>query len=240
MTPTVIVDDHARLVKTFVELVEQTAAEAVTLRGRFALAVTGGGDAQVFLPPLADAGIDWQRTHVFWGDERAVPPDHADSNYGQVKGPWLDRTALPAGHVHRMPGERADLDAAARDYAATMREVLGPAPALDLAWLGVGPDGHVCSLFPGHALLEEPTRLVAAIDDSPKPPPRRLTLTLPTLLASRLVVVTARGSAKADVVAASLRDPASILPLARVLRCAARAVLMLDEDAASAVPPGLA
>ena len=113
---------------------------------------------------------------MFWGDERAVAPDDADSNYGQVRASWLDRVAIPPERIHRMRGEQVDLDAAARDYEATLVSLLGAEPAFDLVWLGVGPDGHVCSLFPGHALLDEKTRLVAAIHDSPKPPPRRITL----------------------------------------------------------------
>jgi 6-phosphogluconolactonase len=232
MSPTVIVDDRARRVKTFVELVEQTAEPALASRGRFTLVVTGGGDAQVFLPPLAPARVDWGRTDVFWGDERAVAPDHADSNYGQVKASWLDRVAIPPARIHRMRGEQADLEAAARAYEATLVGTLGAAPAFDLVWLGVGPDGHVCSLFPGHPLLDE-TRLVAAIHDSPKPPPRRITLTLPALVTARLVIVTAAGAAKAAVIAAALDDPRSELPIARVVRGADRVVLLLDADAAS-------
>ena len=232
MTPTVIVDDRARLVKTFVELVEAAAGEAVQARDRFALAVTGGGDAQVFLPPLAGTNVDWSRTQVFWGDERAVPPDHDDSNYGQVKASWLDRISVPPDRVHRMPGERRDLDAAARDYEAAMRDALGPEPVLDLVWLGVGPDGHVCSLFPGHPLLDESVQWVRAIADSPKPPPRRITLTMPVLTQARLTVVTVEGERKAEAMRAAIDDPSSPLPIARVLRETPRSVVLLDPPAA--------
>jgi 6-phosphogluconolactonase len=232
MSPTVIVDDRARRVKAFVDLLEETAAEATALRGRFAMAVTGGGDALVFLPPLAAARADWARTDVFWGDDRAVAPDHDDSNYGQARELWLDRAAIPAERVHRMHGERPDLDAAARDYEATLVGALGAAPILDFVFLGVGPDGHVCSLFPGHPLLEERTRLAAAVHDSPKPPPGRITLTLPVLTRARLIVVTAEGERKAEAMRAAIDDPASPLPIARVMREAPRVVVLLDPAAA--------
>jgi 6-phosphogluconolactonase len=232
MLPTVIVDDRARLVKTFVDLVEAAAAEAIGSRGRFAMAITGGGDALVFLPPLTEAHADWARTDVFWGDDRAVAPDHDDSNYGQAKAAWLDRASIPPDRVHRMHGERPDLDAAARDYEATLTGTLGATPIFDFFFLGVGPDGHVCSLFPGHPLLEERTRLAVAIHDSPKPPPRRITLTMPALTQSRLIVVTAEGQRKAEAMRAAIDDPASPLPVARVLREAPRVVVLLDPAAA--------
>jgi 6-phosphogluconolactonase len=128
----------------------------------------------------------------------------------------------------------AALDRAARDYERTMSHRLGAPPALDLALLGVGPDGHVCSLFPGHPLLGEERRFVAPVFDSPKPPPWRLTLTLPALAAARLVVVAAFGAAKAPVMREALRDPASRLPVALVLRRAQAALVLLDPAAAQA------
>jgi 6-phosphogluconolactonase len=101
----------------------------------------------------------------------------------------------------------------------------------------VGPDGHVCSLFPGHPLLAERRRWVAVVEDSPKPPPRRLTLTLPVLAAAELVVVAALGTSKAEVVREALADKESALPLALVVRQARRAVLLLDPDAAQLIRP---
>jgi 6-phosphogluconolactonase len=132
-----------------------------------------------------------------------------------------------------MPADASDLAAAALTYEQKMARVLGAPAQLDVVLLGVGPDGHVGSLFPGHALLSESRRLVAAVEDSPKPPPWRLTLTLPALAAAHLVVVAAFGEAKAAVVREGLRDPASRLPVALATRAAAQVLWLLDPGAAA-------
>jgi 6-phosphogluconolactonase len=131
-----------------------------------------------------------------------------------------------------MPAEAPDLERAAAAYADEMARVLGTPPRLDLVLLGVGPDGHVCSLFPRHPLLREERLWVAAVEDAPKPPRRRLTLTLPALKAAELVVVAALGRAKARAVRAALDDPGSSLPLALVTRQARRVLYLLDAEAA--------
>jgi 6-phosphogluconolactonase len=131
-----------------------------------------------------------------------------------------------------MEGEAGDLAAAAAAYADELEQLLGSPPRLDLALLGVGPDGHVCSLFPGHPLLREDRRWAAALDDAPKPPPGRLTLTLPTLAAARLVVVVALGAAKAPAVREALERPGSPLPLSLVAARARRVLFLLDGTAA--------
>src|SRR4029079_607548 len=123
--------------------------------------------------------------------------------------------------------ESADLDAAAGSYAAEMTRVLGPRPALDYALLGVGPDGHVCSLFPGPAGLRETARWAIAVHDSPKPPPGRLTLTLPALALAETVAVVALGEAKADIIREALENEDSVLPVAQVTRAARHAVFFL-------------
>ncbi len=194
----------------------------------FSIALPGGSVATSCFPLLAKAELDWPRVHLLWGDERAVPPDHADSNYGVAKRLLIDPSPIPLENVHRMPADLEDLEHAARAHEETVRAI-----GIDLALLGVGPDGHVCSLFPGHALLNEHERWVAAIDDSPKPPPRRLTLTLPALASAREVVIVATGAAKASVVGEALEDDASLLPLALAIRCARKATVILDDAAAS-------
>jgi 6-phosphogluconolactonase len=208
------------------------AAEAFGKRGRFSIALPGGSVATAFLPRLAQARVDWPRTDFYWGDERAVPRDHPDSNFGLAWTLWLEGAGLPADSLHRMPADDADLDAAARAYESVLVKRAGSPPTLDVALLGVGPDGHVCSLFPGHRLLHEQTRFVAPIHDSPKPPPARLSLTLPALAAARLLVVAAFGAAKAAVMRDALEDPASQLPVALALRRASRALVLLDPEAA--------
>jgi 6-phosphogluconolactonase len=182
------------LALAFAERFAAAARAAITARGRFDVALTGGSSAKLYAA-IDEQAVDWTRTHLYWGDERAVPPDHADSNFRLAQEHLIARVRIPEANVHRMPGEAADLEVAARAY-----EKLLPA-ALDLVHLGLGPDGHCCSLFPSHALLRERDRRVAPVYDSPKPPPKRLTLTLPALLGARARIVTAAGAEKAPIVA---------------------------------------
>jgi 6-phosphogluconolactonase len=135
-----------------------------------------------------------------------------------------------------MEAEADDMDAAAVAYEATMVQVLGPGGRLDVVLVGVGSDGHVCSLFPAHALLAETQRRVAPVFDSPKPPAKRLTLTLPAIEDAGLVIVAVVGSAKAPVIAAALTDGQSALPVAEVTRRARRVLFLLDPAAARLVP----
>jgi 6-phosphogluconolactonase len=201
-----------------------------------AVALTGGSVATTCYPEMSRTRCDWSRIAFFWGDERAVPPDHPDSNYGLARKLWLDPAGVPAASIHRMEAERPDIEAAARAYEETLLRVAGDPPRLDLVLLGVGPDGHVCSLFPGHALLRAHQRYVAAVEDSPKPPPRRLTLTLPVLRAAEMLAVVAMGEAKAAVMREALEDETSPLPVALALRGARHAVVLLDPAAAGSLP----
>lgn len=222
----VVIDE--RPADVLVPRVVALAHDAVAARGRFSIALPGGSVATTCFPRLAEAAIDWGRVHFFWADERAVPPTHEESNYGACERLWLERIVAHAPVVHRMEAEHADLDDAVARYERAVR-ANGP---IDLVLLGMGPDGHVASLFPGHGLLEEKERGVAAVLDSPKPPPRRMTLTLPVICAARDVIVVATGAAKAGAVRAIRDDPASRLPAALALRGAPRAMLIVDPAAA--------
>ncbi len=209
------------------------AGEALAARGTLTLALAGGSVGSAFFPRLARLPLDWSRVVFLWADERAVPPDHPDSNYRLANELWLAPAAVPAANVHRMPADAPDLEGAAAAYARELATLAGAPPRLDLALLGVGEDGHVASLFPGHPLLCEEDATVAAVVDAPKLPSRRLTLTLPVLAGARQVVVGAFGTAKAPALAAALADDASPLPVALLLRSAARSMLLLDSAAAS-------
>lgn len=232
MRPEIHVDQASGLADRLARLFEGEAEQAQARRGRFAVALPGGSVAAIFFPELARAQCDWSRTAFFWGDERAVPPEDPESNYGRARELWLDPAGVPAASIHRMPADAPDAERAARSYEARLTETLGAPPQLDLALLGVGSDGHVCSLFPGHPLLRERQRLVAPLADAPRPPRRRLTLTLPVLWEAALVVVAALGEAKAAVLRAALEDPASPLPMALAVHGARRAVVLLDPAAA--------
>ena len=205
---------------------------ALRRHGRFLLALPGGRTPAATFAWLVAAGataagaFEWARTHVYFADERAVPPDHPDSNFRAARETLIDPLHLPPRQIHRMKGEYADLEAAALEYEARL-----PA-ALDLVLLGIGEDGHVASLFPGSAAVSERERRVLPVLDAPKPPPRRLTLTPRALADAREVLVLATGAAKAGAVAAALEgeEPESDVP-ARLVR---DRDWMLDVEAAAA------
>ena len=232
MLPEIVVGEPAELAERLARRLAEQARRAIATRGFFAIALPGGSLANAFFPRLARLALDWTRVEFFWGDERAVPASDPESNYALARSLWLAPAKVPSASIHRMAADAPDQAAAAAAYEGELLRVLGAPARLDLALLGSGPDGHVASLFPGHRLLREERQLVAFVDDAPKPPPRRMTLTLPALAASELLVVAALGGAKAEIVRQALAEPDSALPLALVLRRARRAVLLLDPEAA--------
>jgi len=228
-----IVATPAELAQTFAARLASTARRVQATGRALSLVLPGGSVAETFFPVLALAAIDWTMVEVFWSDERAVPPDDQDSNYRVADELLLRRVAIDRSRIHRMEAEAADLDAAAHQYETEMGQALGIPPRFDVVLLGVGPDGHVCSLFPGHRALDETTRRVLAVTDSPKPPPARLTLTLAALTAADIYIA-AFGAAKAAVIREALNRPASPLPVARAARAGQRAIFLIDGEAAGA------
>ncbi len=213
----------------------QAALDAVARRGAFYVAVSGGKTPQRLYEWLGEegAGFPWEKTWLFLVDERAVPFEHPDSNYGQLRRAWRDRPPLPEDHLFPFSVE-GDLEAAARAYEETLRRVIpeeGGAHRLDVILLGLGADGHTASLFPGHALLQETHRLVAAVPEpAGQPAWPRLTLTFPQINDSREAVFMVSGAGKQPVVRAILHDPSGEggrYPAARV-RTAGRVRWMLD------------
>ena len=183
------------------------ASEAIEARGAFTIALTGGSIARALYPLLggdARGLVDWSRTHVWWIDERAVPPDHPESNYALARESLLRKVPVVLDHIHRMPADDPDPDRAAREYERTLPE------RFDLVLLGIGPDGHVCSLFPGHPALRERERRVVVVEGSPKPPPRRMTITAPVVERARARLMLASGAEKAEAVAAALAADGSV------------------------------
>lgn len=227
-----IVEHQSHLARVFAGWLTRVLARAIDERDQAALALPGGSAAAALLPELVHAPLDWGKVHLFWGDERAVPPDDPESNYGLARRLLIDPLSLPPARVHRIPADAAPLSRAAERYSETLVRELGSPPQLDVALLGLGPDGHVCSLFPGHHVLDQ-AGWVAALDDSPKPPAERITLTLASLRHARVVALAAFGSSKAEIVRNVLEDPQSSLPAARVLQHATESVAFLDPDAAS-------
>ncbi|HEY2804928.1 MAG TPA: 6-phosphogluconolactonase [Gemmatimonadales bacterium] len=200
-------------------------------QGSCSIALAGGSTprpvyALLAAEPIVDQ-IDWRRVSVYFGDERAVPMDSPDSNYAMARDVLISRVPIPATQVHRMEAERADIDAAARDYDRQLPE------ALDVLILGVGPDGHTASIFPGSSAMSEMHQRVVPVTNSPKPPQRRLTITPPVIEAARAIVVIATGAEKARVIARALDGPDK--PRELPLQFARRGAWFLDTAAAAAL-----
>ena len=224
----IVVKDSAELAERAAALVAEKAREAVRARGSFHVALAGGTTPRVMYEKLSTRDdVAWRSVHVWFGDERAVPTDHDDSNYRMVKESLLDRTPIPSANVHRMEADEADLDAAAAAYSAALPE------HLDLILLGMGEDGHTASLFPGAAALQEQLKRVVAVS-GPKPPPKRLTVTPLVISAARHRLVLAAGSGKAEMLARVLVGPVN--PLALPVQLARDGVWVIDEAAAAKLP----
>ena len=187
------------------ERVVARAQEAIAARGRFLLALSGGSTPRPLYellgtPPLSGR-IEWGRVHVFWGDERCVPPDHAESNYRMAREALLDRAPLPSSHVHRIRGEDEPAEAALA-YERLLRSYFGgevgaPRRSFDLVLLGMGRDGHTASLFPGGAAAQEPRRWVVPSHVAQPHPIWRVTLTPIVLNAAADVTFLVAGADKA-------------------------------------------
>jgi 6-phosphogluconolactonase len=180
---------------------------------------------------------------LFWIDERAVPPDHPDSNYALAAKLLLRPAGIVPSRVHRMRGEVEDLDDAARRASDDFTAIAGNPPQIDLALVGVGEDGHVASVFPSlshahadssaeaqSAKAEALPRPIIAVYDAPKPPPRRLTMTLPVMASAARVVVAAFGTEKARIVNHAVRHAEDRSPVAELLRRAPSSMVLLDGD----------
>jgi len=235
MKPEIVIDAPQALARVFVDRFTAEARSATASGRRFSCALPGGSVAETFFPVLARSPVAWDHVELFWGDERAVGPDDPDSNYGLAKRLLLDPVGADPRRVHRMAGEGDDIEVAARAYEQEMVRVLGDPPRIDLVVLGLGPEGHVCSLFPGHPLLRERARRVAAITDSPKPPPRRITFTMLPLELAGTICVAGFGESKAEAIRAAVNDPDSRIPVALAIRAARRAFILVDQAAASSL-----
>ncbi|XP_053159512.1 6-phosphogluconolactonase [Hemicordylus capensis] len=216
------------------QLVAQREAQSGT-GGCFSLGLSGGSLVRILaqeLPAAASASPDrWLLAFV---DERRVPLDDPESNYGAYKTNLLSKIAIPEDQIVVI-NPSLPVEEAAADYASKLKEAFQgeDMPVFDLLILGVGPDGHTCSLFPDHPALQEREKIVAAISDSPKPPPERITMTLPVLNAARSVVFVATGDSKAAVIKRILEgDEENPLPAALVQPHTGKLYWFLDEPAA--------
>ena len=213
---------------------------AIERDGIARVALTGGSTPSMVYPlllaPVRRDAIDWSGVEFFWGDERAVPPDHPDSNFGVAYGTFISQLPdVRPDRVHRMQAEAPDLDAAALAYETELRLAFGvrgdAPPAFDLLWLGMGPDGHTASLFPGSEALNETQRWVVG-NWAPTREEWRMTLTFPVLSAARDTLFVVTGADKAEALArVNAGDPE--MPASRVAGPAVRWIV--DEAAAAQV-----
>jgi 6-phosphogluconolactonase len=234
--------DTAALVAAVGDRLAEEIVSVISFRGRAMIVLTGGGTGIGLLKRLGERGdaIDWSRVHVFWGDERYVPEDDDERNDKQAREALLDHIDIPAANVHAMPSSDGefgdDLDAAALAYEhvlAANADPGEPTPIFDVHLLGMGPEGHINSLFPDTAAVREKDRMVVGVTESPKPPPRRITLTIPAIERSREVWLVVSGAGKADAVAAAVggADPVDVPAAGAIGRDAT--VWLLDEEAAA-------
>ncbi|MEU0135981.1 6-phosphogluconolactonase [Streptomyces sp. NPDC006296] len=242
------------------ELMAQAAAarlitkivDAQAARGSASVVLTGGRNGNGLLAALAGSpardAIDWSRLDLWWGDERFLPEGDPERNVTQARAALLDRVELDPARVHAMPASDGpyggDADAAAAGYAAELAaaagpEDHGPVPTFDVLMLGVGPDTHVASLFPELPAVRETERTVVGVHGAPKPPPTRVSLTLPAVRAAREVWLLAAGEDKAEAAAIALSGAGEIQAPAAGARGRSRTLWLLDAAAASKLPRAL-
>jgi len=212
--------------------IAETIAAVLAARPRCSIALSGGTTPgpvyRALAAPDVSRGIAWSKVDVYFADERAVPSNDRNSNFRMVEETLLSQVPIRAAQVHRMEGERSDLEAAATDYDRALP------PALDVLVLGMGADGHTASLFPGSPALAERRRVVVV--DSPKPPPRRLTITPPVIAAARHIAMVVTGAEKAAAVGLVREGGAPVTAMPAVL--ARHGVWFLDPAAAAQLARG--
>lgn len=232
-------------IETYVDAGELAAAagarlvgvitSAITNRGHAVIVLTGGTVGIALLRHVAAYAqdVDWSKVQLFWGDERFVPAEDPDRNYRQAREALLETISIPSANVHEMAASDGafgdDIERAARAYEKLLPE------EFDVHLLGMGGEGHINSLFPDTDAVREESRLVVAVTDSPKPPSRRITLTLPAVRRAREVWLVVAGAEKAEAAAAAIGGAAPVdIPAAGALGREAT-VWLLDKDAASAL-----
>lgn len=234
-----IVDTPADLFQAAAAQFVALANQAIAARGKFSVALSGGSTPKAMFALLASGSIPnipWDKIFFFWSDERHVPPDDPESNFRMANEAMLSRVPVPPANIFRVHAEEKDADAAAREYEQTIRKFFalrpGEFPRFDLTLLGLGPDGHTASLFPGSTGLKEHSRLVIA-NWVEKFKTDRITFTYPLLNHSACVMFLVSGVDKAPILHEVLENPASGLPAQQVCNTDGRLIWLLDKAAAS-------
>ncbi|KAA8529316.1 hypothetical protein F0562_033885 [Nyssa sinensis] len=230
------------------DYIAELSEVSVKERGVFAIALSGGsliGLMGKLCEAPYDKTVDWAKWYIFWADERVVAKNHVDSNYKLAKDGLLSKVPIVPSHLHSI-NDSLSAEEAANDYEFVIRQLvrtrvisvsdISDCPKFDLILLGMGPDGHVASLFPNHSVLNEEDEWVTFITDSPKPPPERITFTLPVINSASNVAVVVTGSSKAEAVHLAIDDVGPdfpSLPARLVQPTQGKLVWFLDKPAAS-------
>jgi len=252
-TPTVLVHrDAGLLAQAVAALLVTRIVEAQSAHGTASVVLTGGGLGTATLAALAQSpgrdSIDWAGLDVWWGDERFLPSGDPERNETGARSALLDHVPVDPGRVHPMPASDGpdgdDPEAAAQRYAALLSQATRPGdhddvPTFDVLLLGVGPDAHIASLFPEQPALHETRRTVVAVRGAPKPPPTRISLTLRSIQRATDVWLIAAGSEKAGAIRMALEAAGPVQVPAAGARGLRSTLVLLDQAAASALPPGL-
>jgi 6-phosphogluconolactonase len=231
-----VVSDPEALAREAAQCFKRLVLEAAGSRGRFSVALSGGSTPGALYRLLAEepyrGRIPWEDVHLFWGDERCVPPDDPGSNYRLVNEALIAHIPIPPENVHRLQGE-LEPGAAARAYDRDLQDFFcGPRPRFDLVLLGLGSDGHTASLFPGSEALKETERLAVAVQAHYHDrPTQRVTLTLPAINSARQVLFLVTGKTKAEIVQAVLEGPAGRFPAQQAQPAAGQLSWLLDAEA---------
>ncbi|XP_078040608.1 6-phosphogluconolactonase [Augochlora pura] len=232
MEKIIIVPRDGSVVSSLSNLLQTSADEALANGDTFKVGLSGGSLVQLLAQSLPSLTTDWTKWYFFFCDERVVPFDNNDSTYGEYRAKLIGKIPVTEDQFIKI---NADLSAeeAAKDYIKKMSVFFPPdrVPCFDVLLLGLGPDGHTCSLFPDHKVLNEASLWVCPINDSPKPPPSRITLTLPVINNAKKCIFAITGSSKAEVIKKILQDREN-LPAARVQPQNGVLYWILDEDAA--------
>ncbi|MBA0806322.1 hypothetical protein Gohar_005778 [Gossypium harknessii] len=241
-----VFDSEENLSVSLAKYTADLAAKFSKEKGSFTVVLSGGSLIKslrkLVEPPYVDA-IDWSTWHVFWVDERVVPKDHDDSNYKLAFDGFLSKVPILPGNVYAI-NDALSAEGAADDYETCLKHLVKSNvlsvstatgfPKFDLMLLGMGPDGHVASLFPGHPLVKENEKWVTFIKDSPKPPPERITFTFPVINSSAHIALVICGAGKAGPVHSALGNSQNSDPLpVQMVSPEGELVWFLDKDAAS-------
>ena len=237
-----MLNSEVEVQKTLCDAVVEVAAKCTADHDFFSIGLSGGSVAKFITRGLKErSDIEWSKWHIFFCDERHVPFESEDSTYAFIKRELLDHVPINTSNVYVID-PTVSVEEAAEDYTAKIRKLYpNDLPSFDLLLLGIGPDGHTCSLFPGHPGLQESVKIVIPITDSPKPPPSRITLTIPVLNKAANVIVTVTGAGKAAAVKGCLKPDAGSdpLPAGIVKPTNGKLLWILDEGAAEMIKSNL-